>query len=111
MSNLQTRLLVQNEIDLLTSREFQYTRKLDNMLRSGNHSAVAVDTMIRSILTVTRTKADLIRYLEAIDGPLIPPEYGGRLAASPREQPEEWPALLAMVVLSAAALLVIRFIF
>ena len=58
-----TRLLVQNEIRLLSSEESEYKDQLDDMLRRGIQGA-AVENMISCILTAAHTKAGLVEYLE-----------------------------------------------
>jgi hypothetical protein len=103
---------VQNQIDLSSARESEYRLQLKSMLLRGCNQA-AVDNMKRSILTVVRTREELEKYLEEIKGPMVPPEYGGRLiprsATASREQP--LLVLLGTVVLVAAVLLVIRSFF
>ena len=97
-----TRLLVQNEIRLLSSEESEYKDQLDDMLRRGIQGA-AVENMISCILTAARTKAGLIEYLE--NSAELPAERA--MVASRRGQ--GLLLLIVLVLLFAALMLAVGF--
>jgi hypothetical protein len=106
MSNMQTCLVVQNEIDLLLAREVKYRNQLEQMKRNGSEKS-ALDSMNRFISTTVHTREGLEKYLEEIKGPAVPREYGGRLiprsATASREQP--LLVVLGSMVLGAAVVI------
>ena len=104
MSNMQTCLVVQNEIDLLLAREVKYRSQLEQMKRNGSEKA-ALDSMNCFISTTVHTREGLEKYLEEIKGPAVPPEYGGRLIPRSATASQPLLVLLGIVVLGAAVVI------
>ncbi len=104
MSNMQTCLVVQKEIDLLLAREVKYRSQLERMKRNGSEKA-ALDSMNRFISTTVHTREGLEKYLEEIKGPAVPPEYGGRLIPRSATASQPLLVLLGIVVLGAAVVI------